>query len=609
MLPRFLGPVCYYDMVRSARRGRYFLLRCLYALGLASLLILLYSDRFGVFVTNVRPTALAAFGENYFSCFMLIQYGLALLLTPAYVAGAISEEKERKTLEFLLATDLQGQEIVFSKLVSRLMNLLLFLLAGMPVLSLITLFGGINPELLWCGFAATGLSILSAGCLSILVSVYVWKARDAIVRTTMLIFGYELFCLLLLWLFMVVQGQQVMAKTAAGRELTLDETVLAYGFEGLTSGSFILALVRLYGGADFTSLGLPRSPRFLLIQFALFHGSLAILFLAWACLRVRPVFVRQTYGAPRRLKNSLVFRRRPPVSTQPVLWKERFIESAARLTRGAVVFYILAFLFAMLPLFLIGWYGLTGAFDSGRELEAVMNAYVRIAGTIVALLLLLGVGVRAASAVAGERDKQTLDSLLASPLTLREILRGKWLGAVLGSNYLFALLCFIWALGLVTLGLNPVMVPLLLAALACYAALMASLGTFFSVSARNTNRAILWTVGTALFLGGGHWLCCGVGTMMLMRNEYAGLFLAGLTPPWVLGSFAMSYHENELWRSEMGAAWFMFNLLGVLVAGVGAMLLWSGACKRFEITSGRAEHSHQAVRATPSPRRRVESPQ
>ena len=35
------------------------------------------------------------------------------MLTPAYVAGAISEEKDRKTLEFLLATDLRNREIGF----------------------------------------------------------------------------------------------------------------------------------------------------------------------------------------------------------------------------------------------------------------------------------------------------------------------------------------------------------------------------------------------------------------------------------------------------------------------------------------------------------------
>ena len=46
-----------------------------------------------------------------------------LLLTPAYTAGAVAEEKERRTLEFILATDLRNREIILGKVLSRLLNL------------------------------------------------------------------------------------------------------------------------------------------------------------------------------------------------------------------------------------------------------------------------------------------------------------------------------------------------------------------------------------------------------------------------------------------------------------------------------------------------------
>jgi len=47
---------------------------------------------------------------------------------------AIAEEKERKTLDFLLASDLRSREIVLGKLASRLAYLTLVLLTGLPLL-------------------------------------------------------------------------------------------------------------------------------------------------------------------------------------------------------------------------------------------------------------------------------------------------------------------------------------------------------------------------------------------------------------------------------------------------------------------------------------------
>ncbi len=54
--------------------------------------------------------------------------------------------------------------------------------------------------------------------------------------------------------------------------------------------------------------------------------------------------------------------------------------------------------------------------------------HVRRLGT----LLLLGVAIRAAGSVSGERARHTLDDLLATPLSNRDIIHGKWLGSIVG---------------------------------------------------------------------------------------------------------------------------------------------------------------------------------
>src|SRR5262249_42525836 len=114
---KLFGPVLFFHLVPLARRRRDFLGRSLYALFL--LLVppqaALSARRTGSFTT--REAAQAA--VTFFFTFMTVQVFVVALLTPAYVAGAVAEEKDRKTLEFLLATDLRNREIILSKLGAR----------------------------------------------------------------------------------------------------------------------------------------------------------------------------------------------------------------------------------------------------------------------------------------------------------------------------------------------------------------------------------------------------------------------------------------------------------------------------------------------------------
>src|SRR5262249_7626029 len=160
----------------------------LYAVGLLLLLLWVHSmwNLHLRFTANPRPLdykAQAELAEMFFAAFAVTQFVVGVALTPAYIAGGVAEEKERKTLEFLLATDLRNREIVFGKLVARAGNLALFVLTGLPILSLMQFFGGIDPGLLLVSFAATALTAASLAGLSILNSVLRRKARDAIVLT------------------------------------------------------------------------------------------------------------------------------------------------------------------------------------------------------------------------------------------------------------------------------------------------------------------------------------------------------------------------------------------------------------------------------------------
>ena len=198
---KLLGPVLFYDLVRQARRGRTFVLRGAYALALLVVLFLVYSEfvhRRDLWDSLFHPVEvgiqeLAEFGARFFWTFLAVQFATVFLLTPAFTATAITEEKERKTLEYLFATDLVNREIVLGKLASRLLTLFVLLLGGLPILSFMQLVGGVDPNLVLVGFAAIAVSMLSLGSLGILNSVVATRPRGAVISTYVQAGAYLLF--------------------------------------------------------------------------------------------------------------------------------------------------------------------------------------------------------------------------------------------------------------------------------------------------------------------------------------------------------------------------------------------------------------------------------
>ena len=95
---------------------------------------------------------MAEIGQAVFRTFIFAQGIAILLLTPALVAGVVAEEKRRKTLHYLLASRLTSGEIILGKLAARLLHVGVFLAIGLPIISLLSLFGGVDPKFVVLGF-------------------------------------------------------------------------------------------------------------------------------------------------------------------------------------------------------------------------------------------------------------------------------------------------------------------------------------------------------------------------------------------------------------------------------------------------------------------------
>jgi ABC-type transport system involved in multi-copper enzyme maturation permease subunit len=494
--------VLFYDLVRAARRGRYVHMRGLYAGAMLGMLFLFYakwsSGIWDVFsVRAVQRTEAARFAEEFFYGFMAVQFATAALLTPALTAGAIAEEKERRTLEYLFTTDLHSHEIVLGKLLSRLAYLAMLILTGLPILSLLEFLGGVDPNLVLAGFAATAMTMLSLASLSLLNSAYARRSLTAIFLTYIQVVAY-----------LVLSGilaEMIKPPATLGE---WDEPVRAF-----CAGNFRVALVQLdaaAGAPGGVSAVLPG----VLGAYAAFHGTVAVVALLAATLPLRVWTRRQaSAGARRSFVLALTQRRLPRVSGRPMVWKELFAEPTFRFNRtgmvGVATFLSICFIlggFFEICLFFFGY--------DTHDLPPYMNRGARTLGTFMACLLLLGVAVRAAGCLSGERARQTLDGLLCTPLANREILWAKWLGSVLCGRKVWWFPLVIWLAALCTGGLDPLALPLLLLAWTVYAIFLASLGLWFSLVSRTTLRATAWTLLTAGATWLGPWIVAFFGRLV-----------------------------------------------------------------------------------------------
>ena len=534
-LASLVGPVLAYDVLRVGRKPRHIWFRVAYAVVLAVLFVWVYFAWYSMAEYRgggrIQPKDLSRLAETYFTVYMVVQFILVCILTPASIAGAIADEKERRTLEFLLATDLRDREILFGKLASRVGSLLLFLLAGLPILGLMQFFGGIDPDLVLAGFAATFATVLSIAAIGIAMSVLSRRSRDAIALTYLLCNAYVLLSLATYAIAHIPSIRLWLTLDLFGYAITSED--LAYP---VVSGNPFFMVVNVLEKRSAQTLDLFAALR----HYLLFHAFAIALFVAWAGFRLRSIALQQTFGSTRRSLLSRLRRKpaaqsaarprrvatkgtRPAVGERPILWKEVFVDAGLKLGGfGKVVIFGLIAL-SFVPMAFIFWFAIVEP-DSWRsrgfwwsaerwnDFGRGMNIYLRAAGTVATCLVLLAVNIRASGCVSGERDRQTLDALLTTPLSAHTIVWGKWWGCLLGMRWAWAWIFSMWVLTLAAGGVHPVMFVAAIISIAIYASAGAWVGIYCSLHFKTTLKATMGAIVASVFLGGGYFLiflmCC-----------------------------------------------------------------------------------------------------
>ena len=145
---------------------------------------------------------MAATGRSIFATLTVFQGVAVLVLAPALVAGVVADEKRRKTLQYLMVSRLTSAEVILGKLFARLLHVGIFLAIGLPVMSLVSLFGGVEPAQVLLSYAATLSTATFLAALAILISTFARRPREA---------SAQVYILELAWLF----GPSLVAQLVA----------------------------------------------------------------------------------------------------------------------------------------------------------------------------------------------------------------------------------------------------------------------------------------------------------------------------------------------------------------------------------------------------------
>jgi ABC-type transport system involved in multi-copper enzyme maturation permease subunit len=572
------SPIIFVELVAASRRLRYRLawvaltLVLLAGLGLDFVVATRdwwwdVSSRPALVQGLIPPQVLAASSARFFSTFTFLQVLAVLVLTPVYTAGAIAQEKQRRNLDLLLITDLNSAEIVFGKFAVRVVQMIAVLFAGMPVLAIAALMGGISfANLLTC-YALSIAILLGMAGTCMLVSVFAERVWDAVLGT------YGLAAVV----FFVLPGACSLIRTnvpAAARVVGWIEPVLAANNP----------LRVLSGDLD---RSLDTEPMILVWRLARNMAIWGFIALAVAIWQLRPAYFRRIAARERINRRSLSTRRRPSVGAYPVLWRERFaVESGMR---GFIARWlmILAAGVLVIVLALTAWLGfqtwiLPDTQAAGRTRQLLHSSLSGLSSAM-ALILLLSVSVRASISVAIEREGGTLDQLLITPLTGSEIALGKMFAAFWGVRWAIATLLTTWMIGVLAGIVTPFGPLVLVVDFAVFTFLSAAIGLHCSILIPQPVTAVTCTVGTWLVL------CTGYMLIMIGPVALSRLIFVPLTPGFVL---VLGHFENtDPWAASTG--------LIALVTLLAASAIWNSvflalaaffthsAIRNFDILMGR----------------------
>jgi ABC-type Na+ efflux pump permease subunit len=428
-----------------------------------------------------------------------VQLLLTLFFAVMSAAGAVSQEKDRRTFVLLLLTDMRDYEIVLGKMLGALLPITINLLVTAPVLAMLLLLGGIDPEQVLQAILVLGASAVAAGSLGGLIAL--WRERTFQALALSVLFLVLYIC--------VTQGLSVVGPRFAPQldwfrvQAWLDpfitmQTVLAPpagGWGGLAPAYGFVIVMLLWCGVlngigiwklrKWNPSGEPIMQR---------EGPQDV------------IDTDESVEIEKRAKAHAAPGKARQVWHNPVLWRE--VRTLAYGRRPLLVKVAYGIVLALILYFAVSELNRPG----GRPAFAAAYGLVP-----VAVLSLLLVAAQAATSITSERDGGALDVLLVTDISPKEFVFGKILGVVYNCKEYIApalLLVMFYAVrgalaytstNSTTAILEANFVPLVavVVALLVLFAFVIVLGIHVSLRLPSSRLAIANTLGTVFFLSVG----------------------------------------------------------------------------------------------------------
>ena len=438
------GPECR----RALSRGWLIIVRTLVGLALG---LILFALLWLWWVTTLYESQVPAFwlGVALWGAAMIL-LTIVVVQAPAVLAGSLAGERERGVLQLLLTTAVTPREIVSGRLLGKLSQVGMIVLAGLPILGILFAWNGLGFLDLGAFFVLLATVGLGGGGLAVGASIVSRRGRDALLSVYILMLVLILSPLL----------------SRVGLPVQVAQWLLWF--------NPFFSLNRLVHD------GVPE-PALAASGFWLMMGAAGTAVAAW---RLRPTCL----AVGDTLKKSRRPRWVPPLGERPMLWKELYIERVGTLGRfGRWLGVLITGLFGggslvLAAIILAGlfWPGADGWSAGASKVFSIV--LTGASATFMGWLLQWAVGLRAAVSIASERERGTWDALLMSPLEPGEIVRAKVFGSLYALRWMVAAMILAWTLAVLVGAVTARHYVTWIAGNAVTAALMAAIGVRIAFS-------------------------------------------------------------------------------------------------------------------------------
>lgn len=509
----------------TPRRPRHYFQRSIYV---AALLVFMGTAWLIVAGTqDIRSVGdMARFGALLFQILAPLQLAMIAFLSALVAASSISQEKDRRTFVLLLLTRLTNSELVLGKLLASLLDVMAMIIAGLPVLLLITLFGGVSADQVLNAFGITATTALATGSLGALVALWREKTFQTLAMTALIIvlwLGFwqavhsrlffenlggiasEQLATIMSPVPAILAASQPTIHRSATAAASIDP-IHAYMFVA-TAGALVLnlisiAMVRVWNPSREIQPRIEEeSPRTSIWSNDAEAGE------ADSAELARRGHVdermRGSQGTIRQVWNN------------PVLWREICTWAYGRKVILIRFAYAILLAGAVIGLSQAARQARTSwqADEAGVQLPAASRYFAPI--VLVSLVIVNSLAV---NSITNERDGNSLEILLVTDLTPKEFVLGKMFGVLYVTSFMvlapFALCIYLFT----TNTISGEGIVLLMLGLGVLLAFVDMLGIHCGMNYYNSRNAIGISLGTVFFL------FLGIATCMVIMISFSGSF-------------------------------------------------------------------------------------